>query len=389
MISRSARGQLLRRGRRVDAGVGDAEAAAEVELGQRGAGPIGELGVQAQRPSGRDLEALGVEDLRADVGVDPGQVQRRLLEAGLQRLGRRAAGDGEAELLVLVGGGDVLVGVRLDARGDPHHHPRPYAQLGGQLTQPGDLGERVDNDPPDTGGQRLAELGDALVVAVQADTVQVHPGPLDHGQLAAGADVDAQPLLAHPAGDRGAQEGLGRVVDVPAGEGLGEGPGPRPQVGLVQHVRRRADLFGDLGGRDPGDGEDTVGILVHATAPQRGQQPVDVVGDREPAGCAGGDVGMDRAGDMGMGHARDCMPGALRAGLFARWTPRPALVHQQGQPDQNPEDDHQADRAEGGDRAGQPAPGPARRRRPPGRRPNRRPGPGSPTSRSRPRTPRR
>ena len=35
-----------------------------------------------------------------------------------------AGGDREAELLVLVGGGDVLVGVGLDAGGDPDHHPR-------------------------------------------------------------------------------------------------------------------------------------------------------------------------------------------------------------------------------------------------------------------------
>ena len=36
-----------------------------------------------------------------------------------------AAGQREAELLVLVGGRDELVGVRLDADRDPDQHPRP------------------------------------------------------------------------------------------------------------------------------------------------------------------------------------------------------------------------------------------------------------------------
>ena len=40
------------------------------------------------------------------------------------------AGDGEPELLVLVGGRDVLVGVGLDPRGDTHHHPDRAAELG-------------------------------------------------------------------------------------------------------------------------------------------------------------------------------------------------------------------------------------------------------------------
>ena len=66
-----------------------------------------------------DLEALGVEDLAADVAVQPDQRQRAGLEHPPDRLGRvarRPARDREAELLVLVRGRDELVGVRLDAR---------------------------------------------------------------------------------------------------------------------------------------------------------------------------------------------------------------------------------------------------------------------------------
>ena len=126
---------------------------------------------------------------------------------GLQRRGRGAAGDGETELLVLVRGGDVLVGVCLDPGGDPHHHRLPYAQLGGQVAQPGDLGERVDDDPPHTGGQTLAQFGDALVVAVQADPAEVDPGPLTTASSPPVQTSMPSPP-AHPARNRG---GRGRT----------------------------------------------------------------------------------------------------------------------------------------------------------------------------------
>ena len=104
-------------GRVVAGDVGDAEAAAEVELGQLDA-----VLVADRRPSSADdavrgdLEAGRVEDLRADVGVQPDQLERRQRRAtATDGLGRVAAGQREAELLVLVGGRDELVGVRLDA----------------------------------------------------------------------------------------------------------------------------------------------------------------------------------------------------------------------------------------------------------------------------------
>ena len=76
-------------------------------------------------PRGRDLEACGVEDLRADVRVQPDQPQRGQLEDAAYGLLGGAGGERETELLVLVGGGDELVGVRLDADRNPHQHPLP------------------------------------------------------------------------------------------------------------------------------------------------------------------------------------------------------------------------------------------------------------------------
>ena len=45
------------------------------------AGLSSEIGVQPEGASCRDLEPLSIEDLRADVGVDPDQVKRGVLVA--------------------------------------------------------------------------------------------------------------------------------------------------------------------------------------------------------------------------------------------------------------------------------------------------------------------
>ena len=100
------------------------------------------------QPAGGHLEPGGVEDLAADVGVQPEQLEPVAVRRGCgDRLGGLAAGEREAELLVLVGGRDELVGVRLDADGDADHDRRADAELGGDGGEPVDLLERVDDDP--------------------------------------------------------------------------------------------------------------------------------------------------------------------------------------------------------------------------------------------------
>ena len=115
--------------------------------------------------------------IRCGSGCRPGRAPGASWQAR-KRLSRGAAGDREAELLVLVRGGDVLVGVRFDPGGDPDHDPRTDAELGRQPAEPGDLVERVDDDPADPGGEALAQFVDALVVAVQADPVERRRRPV-------------------------------------------------------------------------------------------------------------------------------------------------------------------------------------------------------------------
>ena len=99
-------------GRRLAVDVGDAEPAADHELGQP------ERGEERTQHLSRPFEGGRVEDLAPDVRVHPHQLDgRHELERG-DGLGRRSRGDREAELGVLLPGADVLVGVGLDPRGD-------------------------------------------------------------------------------------------------------------------------------------------------------------------------------------------------------------------------------------------------------------------------------
>ena len=124
-MARSAGRQRLDLGRVVLGHVGDAEPAAQVELGHvhavLGVDPPGQL----EHPVGGHLEAAGVEDLRADVRVQPGELKLREREHPADRLVGGAGGEREAELLVVVRGGHELVRVRLDPGRHPDQDARP------------------------------------------------------------------------------------------------------------------------------------------------------------------------------------------------------------------------------------------------------------------------
>ena len=137
-------GRLRRCGLTVD--VRHAEAAPDDEFGQL------ERGEERADHLGCLLEGGRVEDLAADVCVDPRQFDsRHELERG-DGFGCGPGGNGEAELRVLLSGPDELVRVRLDARGDPHQDLRSLGSPGNglqQAAQAGDLVERVDDDAAD------------------------------------------------------------------------------------------------------------------------------------------------------------------------------------------------------------------------------------------------
>src|SRR5690606_26235573 len=183
--------------------VGDAEAAAEVELAQQHTALGRDLGAEAeQRPRGGD-EPVGGEDLAADVGVQPEQVQLGGGEGPVDRLAGGAGGEREAELLVLVRGRDVLVAAGVhtggDADHDGGHDPGGTGALGDEV----DLGQGVDDEAADAVRERGVDLLDGLVVAVQPDRLAGHAGAERGDELAEAGGVDTEALGVRPAQYRG------------------------------------------------------------------------------------------------------------------------------------------------------------------------------------------
>ena len=213
---------------------------------------LGEEGAETARG---DFEACGVEDLRSDVGVEPDEAQVRGGEQAAHRLGSRPVAEGQPELLVVVGGGDELVGVCLHAGGDTDQHFGDTASLRGDPLQPVDLVEGVDDDPSDADFDGPGQFGRGLVVAVHADPLGREPRGQGDSELAAGAHVEFEPFLGHPAGHRLGEQGLARVVDVGVLEGETVVAGAGPEVCFVDDVERGAEFPGEFGDADTADGD--------------------------------------------------------------------------------------------------------------------------------------
>jgi hypothetical protein len=200
-----------------------------------------------------------------------------------------AAGEGEAELLVLVGGRDELVRVRLDSNGGAHEHVLLDPTVGTELREPVDLDEGVDHDPTDAGVQGRGQLGDRLVVAVQQDPVPREACAQRDRQLAAGADVEAESFLLDPPGHGRAEERLRRIEHLSPAERVAVVAAALPQVGLVQEERRR---------------------------PVRGREGADVVAAQREMPC-GGALGAQRPDrrvqevEVGRGPAVQALVGEL------------------------------------------------------------------------------
>ncbi len=255
-------------------------------------------GEEIEQFLGGQREAVRFEDLRADVAV-----QAQQFDAGVARgrghgfLGGGQAGlvggvlrHGEAELLVLVGGGNEFVGVRVHSGGEPQHDLGGFAAVRGDFRDALQLREAVHDDPAQLHVQRTVDLGVGLVVPVQGDVGARDAGAGGDGEFPAGGGVQAQPFLLHPPDDGGAQEGLPGVVDVhsPADvgegviEGVAEGPGAGAEVVLAHHEQRRAELAPELADRNAVDGEFAGVVPGNAGRPHGLMERVEVCRDGEP-----------------------------------------------------------------------------------------------------------
>ena len=200
---------------------------------------------------------------------------RRILDRG-HGLVRLAGGQGQAELLVLVGGRDVLVAACVDAGLQAHHDGRDDAEVSGDALDLMDLVHRVDEDAVDAGLEGEADLRVRLVVAVEADAVGVHASAQGQAQFSERGGVDTQALGSDEARDVGAQEGLAGVEGVAAAhavavpELLGHRRGPHAGTaahGLdVKHEGGRAEVGGDAGQVDASHAQ-------HAALPRSAPRP--------------------------------------------------------------------------------------------------------------------
>ena len=174
----------------------------------------------------------------------------------------------ESELLILVSGGDVFVGVGFDADGHPNHHVLHDSGTAGDGIEAVDLGHRVHHHVTDAGLDRVGEFIDRFVVAVQGNPVGGEPGMKRDGKFAAAGNVQREPLISHPSGDLRTQERLGRIVHVvPATECRGHLAAAAAEVVLINDEQWRPELLGKFGHGDSGDTHHTVAGAVEVARP--------------------------------------------------------------------------------------------------------------------------
>ena len=206
---------LLDRRRVVGGRVGDAEAAAEVAARAAGRRPQSSA-CSGEQALGRLGEAVRTRRSGSRCGSAARAGRARGMRADARRRARRRRSSGDAELLVLVGGGEELVRRGVHAAVDPQPHTlRPGRRVRAASATPLDLDVAVDDDRADAGRHRAFDLG-AGTCCCRGSPMRAGSAPAAErdGELAAGAHVDAEAGLGDPAHDRSsAEERLARVVD--------------------------------------------------------------------------------------------------------------------------------------------------------------------------------
>jgi hypothetical protein len=171
----------------------------------------------------------------------------------------------KAELLVLVGSGDELVGVGVHAGRQPQHDLGLLAPALCDVSNPDQLAEAVHHNPAQLHVQRTVDLKVGLVVAVQGDVCAGNAGLCRDRELTAGGSIQPEALFFDPAHHGGAQERLAGIVDVhtPADIGkriverVAEGACPGAEIILAHDEQRGSVLLLELADRNAADGEFT------------------------------------------------------------------------------------------------------------------------------------
>ena len=239
-------GHRLRVGRNIGGrhigGVGHAQPAAGANLLDNIVIAITEHGRLSDQHLYRHSDRRAIKELRADMSVQPQQVQARRIEHQLGGSGQPAKR--QAKLRVGPAGGNMSMSMRVDAGGHPQQHAlwplAPRAQ-GGKL---GQLIEGIDHHRADLPFNRALKLCACLRVAMQMNPLKRQARPPSDQQLGPRDRIKAQALLGHNAGQGRSEQGLAGIVNpilarVMLTKSLLIGPHRSPHGRLIKQIERR------------------------------------------------------------------------------------------------------------------------------------------------------
>ena len=221
---------------------------------------VAQLGQQRDHHLGHALEGARVEDLGADVGLDPQPPDARLPGEEPERGVELAAAQVEPELGIFLARADELVRVGLDAGGDAQEDVHGVAVDVREGEQQPQLVEVVHVDAADADGEGAKQLLGRFVVALQHAGRGGHASLQGRVQLAGRDDIEAQPFLVHERMDGHHGEGLAGVEHPAAGrvvgpERLDVGPARDANGLLVEHEQGRTVDADEVARRAAADDE--------------------------------------------------------------------------------------------------------------------------------------
>ena len=224
--------------------IGNAEAAAEIDMvDDMAIGP--EVPDKAHEALDRGIVGFESGDLAADMHVDAGdQDARQLGGAGIDGAG---LGDRNAELVLGLAGGDLLVGLGVDVGIDAQRHARRAALGAGALRQELQFRLGLDVEAQNVLVEGIVDLAHELADAREHDLAGGHAGGTRTAQLTLRDHVHAGSELGEQAQDGKVRVGLYRKADQRGhvGEGAGEHLVVPAQRGGRIAVEGRADRSGN------------------------------------------------------------------------------------------------------------------------------------------------
>ncbi len=166
---------------------------------------------EAGHPLERGAEGIEARELRADMdrdgnGIDPGQ-------RGGPRVGRGRVVDGDAELVLLAAGGDLVMRLRVDVGVDADRDVHGRALRRGDAGQRLELRQGFDVDLVHTMRDRAFQLGARLADAGIDDALRRHAGRARAAQLAFRYHVGARAEVGQRPDHREIAVGLDRETD--------------------------------------------------------------------------------------------------------------------------------------------------------------------------------